>query len=35
VPCTLLGQHLRFPAADLDCIVTDHTQPVTISRANA
>jgi excisionase family DNA binding protein len=27
VPCTLLGPHLRFSTADLNTIVTEHTQP--------
>jgi excisionase family DNA binding protein len=28
VPCTFLGRHLRFSAADLAAIVADHELPV-------
>jgi excisionase family DNA binding protein len=29
IPCTFLGKHLRFSAADLTAIVTQHARPAT------
>ena len=34
VPCTFLGRHLRFSAADLAAIVAQHAQPVGVRRGH-
>jgi excisionase family DNA binding protein len=32
IPCTFLGRHLRFSAADLAAIVANHAQPAGVRR---